>query len=93
MMTFGYSFNIWVPLLLFPTAGYNGAPRWRKGWPVTFVFFFLLWAGFIAAVVLHRRKRKGQADNDLAELSEGDIGAGESVEAVIVPTKQAHDKD
>lgn len=64
-----------VPLLLFPTAGYNGAPRWRKGWPVTFVFFFLLLAGFVAAVVLHRRKRRVQALNDLAELAEGDIGA------------------
>jgi hypothetical protein len=56
MMTFGYSFNIWVPLLLFPTAGYDGAPRWRKGWPVTFAFWFLIWAGFIAAILLHRRE-------------------------------------
>lgn len=55
MMTFGYSFNIWVPLLLFPTAGPYGAPRWPKGWPVTFAFYFLLWAGFIAAIVIHRR--------------------------------------
>lgn len=56
MMTFGYSFNIWVPLLLFPTAGPNGAPQWRTGWPVAMVFYILLWAGFIAAVVLHKRK-------------------------------------
>ena len=55
MMTFGYSFNIWVPLLLFPTAGPDGAPRWRKGWPVTFVFYFLLWAGFVASILLYRR--------------------------------------
>jgi hypothetical protein len=55
MMTFGYSFNIWVPLLLFPTAGPDGAPRWMKGWPVTFVFYFLLWAGFVSAVVIHRK--------------------------------------
>lgn len=54
-MTFGYSFNIWVPLLLFPTAGPYGAPRWKKGWPVALVFFFLLWAGFMTAVVIHRR--------------------------------------
>ncbi|KAF9892252.1 hypothetical protein FE257_002029 [Aspergillus nanangensis] len=58
MMTFGYSFNIWVPLLLFPTAGPDGAPRWRKGWPVTLVFFFLLWAGFITAIFLYRREQK-----------------------------------
>lgn len=55
MMTFGYSFNIWVPLLLFPTAGPDGAPRWRKGWPVTFVFYFLLWTGFVASILLYRR--------------------------------------
>ncbi|KAM0543430.1 hypothetical protein ACHAPJ_012293 [Fusarium lateritium] len=58
MMTFGYSFYIWVPLLLFPTAGPDGAPRWRKGWPVTLVFYFLLWAGFITAVILGKRGRK-----------------------------------
>lgn len=56
MMTFGYSFNIWVPLLLFPTAGANGAPRWRVGWPVTLVFYVLLWAGFITAVVLYKKR-------------------------------------
>lgn len=56
MMTFGYSFYIWVPLLLFPTAGPNGAPRWRKGWPVTLVFFFLLWSGFITAIVLYKKR-------------------------------------
>ncbi|SPO07422.1 related to transporter protein [Cephalotrichum gorgonifer] len=37
MMSIGYSFNVWVPLLLFPTAGPDGAPRWRKGWPVALV--------------------------------------------------------
>ncbi|KUI67531.1 Pantothenate transporter liz1 [Cytospora mali] len=58
MMTFGYSFQIWVPLLIFPTAGPYGAPRWPHGWPVTFVFYFLLWAGFITAVVFHRRGEK-----------------------------------
>lgn len=56
MMTFGYSFNIWVPLLLFPTAGANGAPQWRVGWPVTLVFYVLLWAGFITAVVLYKKR-------------------------------------
>lgn len=55
MMTFGYSFNIWVPLLAYPTAGPDGAPRWRKGWPISFVFFFLLWAGFVASVYIWRR--------------------------------------
>lgn len=56
MMTFGYSFNIWVPLLAFPTAGEYGAPRWPHGWPMSFVFYFLLWAGFIIAIVMHRRR-------------------------------------
>ncbi|ORY69498.1 major facilitator superfamily domain-containing protein [Pseudomassariella vexata] len=56
MMTFGYSFNIWVPLLLFPTAGPNGAPRWSHGWPVAMVFYILLWTGFMTAILLHRRE-------------------------------------
>lgn len=54
MMTFGYSFNIWVPLLAFPTAGPDGAPRWRKGWPISFVFYFLLWVGFMASILIYR---------------------------------------
>ncbi|KAI0001246.1 MFS general substrate transporter [Xylariaceae sp. FL0662B] len=56
MMTFGYSFYIWVPLLLFPTVGPNGAPRWRIGWPVALVFHVLLWVGFVVVVLLHRRE-------------------------------------
>lgn len=78
MMTFGYSFNIWVPLVLFPTAGPDGAPRWRKGWPVTFVFFFLLWAGFVVSVIIYRRwvwyfdaKRMDYTDNVRAERKRG----------------------
>lgn len=55
MMTFGYSFNIWVPLLAFPTAGTYGAPRWQHGWPISFVFWFLLFVGFIAATVMGKR--------------------------------------
>lgn len=72
MMTFGYSFQIWVPLLLFPTAGPDGAPRWRKGWPVTFVFYFFLWAGFITAIVLHRRDRKRNGVARTGSESESD---------------------
>ncbi|KAI0165114.1 MFS general substrate transporter [Hypoxylon sp. FL1284] len=56
MMTFGYSFNIWAPLVLFPTVGPNGAPRWRIGWPFTLAFRILLWIGFITAILLHRRE-------------------------------------
>lgn len=61
MMTVGYSFNIWVPLLVFPTAGPNGAPRWRKGWPFILVFFVLLWAGFVTSILLHKRDQKRKA--------------------------------
>ncbi|KAJ5292978.1 uncharacterized protein N7443_008931 [Penicillium atrosanguineum] len=69
MMTFGYSFNIWVPLLLFPTAGPDGAPRWKKGWPVAFVFYFLLWAGFVSAVLLHKREKRGEIGTAPSETS------------------------
>ncbi|KAI9039471.1 MFS general substrate transporter [Aspergillus affinis] len=78
MMTFGYSFNIWVPLLLFPTAGPYGAPRWPKGWPVTFAFYFLLWAGLIAAIVIHRRESPKKS-----ALSESE-GSQEDAETIVV---------
>jgi hypothetical protein len=87
MMTFGYSFNIWVPLLLFPTAGPDGAPRWRKGWPTTFVFYFFLWAGFITAIVLYRRDtRRKEIDVGSETGSESDGGGVRTpeVEAEVV---------
>ncbi|KAL4736947.1 major facilitator superfamily domain-containing protein [Aspergillus similis] len=84
MMTFGYSFNIWVPLLLFPTAGPDGAPRWRKGWPVTFVFYFFLWAGFITALVLHRRDQKRKELAGERESEDGSTGIETPVETEVV---------
>ncbi|KGO45054.1 Major facilitator superfamily domain, general substrate transporter [Penicillium expansum] len=78
MMTFGYSFNIWVPLLAYPTAGPDGAPRWRKGWPISFVFFFLLWAGFVASVYIWRREQKKEALESPQESSD------EETDTVIV---------
>ncbi|KAJ0423517.1 major facilitator superfamily domain-containing protein [Aspergillus carlsbadensis] len=92
MMTFGYSFNIWVPLLLFPTAGPDGAPRWRKGWPTTFVFYFFLWAGFFTAIVLYKRdKRKGvdvgsETGSEVEGLGVGT--AGVEGEVVVEATKR-----
>ncbi|KAL4901413.1 hypothetical protein BDW74DRAFT_187652 [Aspergillus multicolor] len=83
MMTFGYSFNIWVPLLLFPTAGPDGAPRWRKGWPVTFVFYFFLWAGFITSLVLYRRDKKRKALVDGETETESESERGEGVETPV----------
>lgn len=83
-MTFGYSFNIWVPLLLFPTAGPDGAPRWRKGWPVTFVFYFFLWAGFITALVLHRRDQKRKQLAGERESEDGSTGIETPVETEVV---------
>ncbi|EYE91867.1 MFS general substrate transporter [Aspergillus ruber CBS 135680] len=77
MMTFGYSFNIWVPLLLFPTAGPDGAPRWRKGWPVTFVFYFLLWAGFVASILIYRYEKK--RDATVSSRESNSDGEGEAV--------------
>ncbi|KAI1483671.1 MFS general substrate transporter [Daldinia eschscholtzii] len=85
MMTFGYSFNIWVPLLLFPTAGPNGAPRWRIGWPVALTFHVLLWAGFIVAILLYRRDSKRTVNTEEEESSSGE-------EPVLIPT-EAHIKD
>ncbi|KAI0146644.1 major facilitator superfamily domain-containing protein [Pestalotiopsis sp. NC0098] len=90
MMTFGYSFNIWVPLLLFPTAGANGAPRWRVGWPVTLVFYVLLWAGFITAVVLYkkrlsREKAEEEAGSALDAHSTSETGEEPVRDGKVVP--------
>ncbi|OQE80467.1 hypothetical protein PENNAL_c0046G01349 [Penicillium nalgiovense] len=78
MMTFGYSFNIWVPLLAFPTTGSDGAPRWRKGWPISFVFFFFLWAGFVVSV-----EQKKEALGSPQESSD------EETDSVVVDGTQA----
>ncbi|KAL4793672.1 major facilitator superfamily domain-containing protein [Aspergillus venezuelensis] len=75
MMTFGYQFQIWVPILIFPTTGPDGAPRWRKGWSFTFVFFFFLWVGFVTSLVLHRR------DNKRGKV----VGLGEESDSVGEP--------
>ena len=56
MMMIGFSFNLWAPLLLYPTAGPLGAPRWKIGWPASLVFYAVLSGAFIAAVMLHRRE-------------------------------------
>ena len=85
MMTVGYSFNIWVPLLVFPTAGANGAPRWRRGWPFVLVFFVLLWLGFVAATVLHKRDQKRKT----AYAGNGPIGDRESDNNTATETKMS----
>ncbi|KAH8771609.1 putative pantothenate transporter [Diaporthe sp. PMI_573] len=84
MMTFGYSFQIWVPLLIFPTAGPYGAPRWQHGWPVTLVFYFLLWTGFITALMLQRRGEKHQ-QADLATTLSGAEDTGRDIVSVETP--------
>ena len=80
MMSFGYSFNIWVPLLLFPTAGDWGAPRWKAGWPASIAFYALLWAGFMGALLLARRKRKAAGgEEDLeSDATSSDGGLADS---------------
>lgn len=52
-MTIGYSFDIWVPLLLYQTVD---APQWKTGWPASLAFSVGLWACFILATVLWRRE-------------------------------------
>jgi hypothetical protein len=39
---------------------------------VTFVFYFFLWAGFITAIVLHRRDRKRNGVAGTGSESESD---------------------
>ncbi|OTA83027.1 hypothetical protein M434DRAFT_36890 [Hypoxylon sp. CO27-5] len=91
MMTFGYSFQIWAPLLLFPTAGPNGAPRWRIGWPVALTFHILLWVGFITAILLHRRDSKDQSRED--DNGARDAEDSSSVEEPVLIQTRAQFKD
>ncbi|CAJ2509543.1 Uu.00g145690.m01.CDS01 [Anthostomella pinea] len=79
MMTFGYSFQIWVPLLLYPTVGPVGAPRWPIGWPVGWVFYLLLYCGFITAILLHKRSTLKAEEDDETESSAVE-------ESVLFPT-------
>ncbi|CAK7214554.1 hypothetical protein SCUCBS95973_002186 [Sporothrix curviconia] len=96
MMTIGYSFNIWVPLLVFPTAGPNGAPQWRHGWPFILVFFVLLWLGFCTGIVLHKRDQKrktvyagngpvGDSETDTA-VSEDAVSSADNEVVVVQET-------
>lgn len=89
-MSFGYSFNVWVPLLAFPTSGPYGATRWQRGWPITFTFYFLLWAGFITAVLLHRRdkKLKRQQATLTETLSSAEASSREAVPVYVVVDKK-----
>lgn len=92
-MTFGYSFQIWVPLLIFPTSGPYGATRWQHGWPVTFVFYFLLWVGFITALVLHKRdqKKKRQQSTLSETLSSAESTSREAVPIDVVANGKSTD--
>ena len=56
MMTVSYAFNTWAPLLIYPTVGPYGAPRWRKGWPTALALFTRQWLLFVLAHVLHTRE-------------------------------------
>ncbi|EXJ88504.1 hypothetical protein A1O1_05434 [Capronia coronata CBS 617.96] len=53
MMTFGYAFYIWVPLLLYATVD---APQWKKGWPACIAFSVVMFLLFVVATLLHRRE-------------------------------------
>ncbi|EHA51141.1 pantothenate transporter liz [Pyricularia oryzae 70-15] len=44
MMTMGFSTSIWVPLLIFPAVE---APEWKKGYPASTVFQFLMYSGLM----------------------------------------------
>ncbi|KAH6680064.1 putative pantothenate transporter [Plectosphaerella plurivora] len=79
MMTVSYAFNTWAPLLIYPTVGPYGAPRWKKGWPTALTLFTLQWLLFVLAHVLNRRdekKRALEAPEGTADNASEDTGAG-----------------
>ena len=53
MMTFGYTFYIWVPLLLYPTVD---APQWKKSWPAEIVFSVVMFVLFAIGTARYRRE-------------------------------------
>lgn len=72
MMTFGFTMQIWIPLLTFPTVE---APEFRKGYPASVVFEFLMW-GFLmfGAWYMKRLKTDGsEGDPEVADSGAEDV--------------------
>jgi MFS transporter, ACS family, pantothenate transporter len=66
MMTFGFTMQIWVPLLTFPTVE---APEFRKGYPASVVFEFLMW-GLLMFGAWYMRRWKGLAQQGDLEVAD-----------------------
>lgn len=75
MMTFGFTMQIWIPLFTFPTVE---APEFRKGYPASVVFEFLMWGilMFGASYMKRWKGLLGSGDLEVAE-SGGEEGLGE----------------
>ncbi|EJT76536.1 pantothenate transporter liz [Gaeumannomyces tritici R3-111a-1] len=64
MMTMGFSTSIWVPLLIFPAVE---APEWKRGYPASTVFQFLMWSTLMFGIWYMARWKTRQADPEVPE--------------------------
>ncbi|RDW66824.1 hypothetical protein BP5796_09573 [Coleophoma crateriformis] len=72
MLTFGWAVNAFYPILVFPVLE---APRWTKGYAVTLVFVFMVWALFMLGLFLQKRdsKREALAQTGYDEEAKSDV--------------------
>ncbi|KAH3680719.1 hypothetical protein WICMUC_000190 [Wickerhamomyces mucosus] len=82
MMGIGYFVYTWAPLGMFPTHSKNAAnaaPRWKIGYPISFVFSLLQTASFVLTTYLNYRDNKtNKLMNNLEDSDDGN-NAGSSV--------------
>lgn len=95
MMTMGYSTTIWVPLLIYPAVE---APEWKRGYPASAVFQFLMWGTLTFGTWYMARWKTRQADPETPEqqqgkdepkAEDGDGAASTAETTLAVPTPAA----
>ncbi|KAH8601781.1 major facilitator superfamily domain-containing protein [Bisporella sp. PMI_857] len=79
MMTMGFMFQIWVPLLTFPAVE---APQWSHGYPAALVFEVAMWSCLMLGTWFMRRWKQKHPDLEmqLAQEREQDLSAASSEE-------------
>jgi MFS transporter, ACS family, pantothenate transporter len=91
MMTMGFCFQIWVPLLTFPAVE---APRWSNGYPAAVAFETAMWAFLMVGYWYMRRYKSKNPDLEMrleAEQREKQVAAATprqsgSIDARVTPS-------
>ncbi|KAH3679387.1 hypothetical protein WICMUC_001007 [Wickerhamomyces mucosus] len=94
MMGIGYFVYTWAPLGMYPTHSKNAenaAPRWKRGYPISFVFSLLLTAAFLLATYLHHRDNKSAATKSIDNVEDSDDENSASSSAAGLATETGKD--